>query len=174
MKRGEGRGATGVVLTIAFWLVAITLILETGTGCSPAPSATTPLASPPVSTTLKAGDNVTLDQGGGATLVAVAVTAADLDEWTKSTIANDAIGLKQMLSDGRVFAVEKGTRALILDVGWMGTRQVRILSGSCYGESGWIPVEWATALPAGAAPAVEPAAPAVEPAAPAVEPAAPA
>src|SRR5450759_1791233 len=26
MKRREGRGATGVVLTIAFWLVAITLI----------------------------------------------------------------------------------------------------------------------------------------------------
>jgi len=152
MKRGEGRGATGVVLTIAFWLVAITLILETGAGCSPAPSAATPSSNPPISTSLKAGDNVTLDQGGGATMVAVAATTANLDEWTKSTIANDTLGRKQMLSDGRVFAVDKGTSALIIDIGSIGTVQVRIYSGDYYGESGWIPVEYGKKLPAGTVP----------------------
>jgi hypothetical protein len=123
IKEREGRGATGVVLTVAFWLVAITLILETAAGCSPAPSAATPSLNPPVSVLLKAGDNVTLDQGGGATLVAVATTAANLDEWTKSAIANDTLGQKQMLSDGRVFAVDRGTSALIIDIGWTGIAQ---------------------------------------------------
>lgn len=152
MKRREGRGATGVVLTIAFWLVAITLILETGAGCSPAPSAATPSSNPPVSTSLKAGDNVTLDQGGGATMVAVAATTANLDEWTKSTIANDTLGQKQMLADGSVYAVDRGTSALIIDIGGMGTVQVRIYSGNYYGKSGWIPVEWAKRLPVGTVP----------------------
>ena len=152
MKGREGRGVTGVVLTIVLWLVAITLILETGAGCSPAPGATTPSSNPPVSTTLKVGDNVTLDQGGGATMVAVAATTTSLDEWTKSTIANDTLGQKQMLADGSVYAVDRGTSALIIDIGAMGVVQVRIYSGNYSGKSGWIPVEWAKKLPVGTVP----------------------
>ena len=152
MKGREGRRAIEVVLTVTLFLVAITLILETGAGCSPAPSTATPSANPPVSTTLKAGDNVTLDQGGGATMVAVAATTASLDEWTKSTAANDTLGQKQMLADGSVYAVDRGTSALIIDIGAMGVVQVRIYSGNYYGKSGWIPVGWAKRLPVGAVP----------------------
>jgi hypothetical protein len=51
MKRRKGRSTSGAVLAIVFWLIFSVLIVQTGVGCSPMPSATTPPSKPPTHTT---------------------------------------------------------------------------------------------------------------------------
>jgi hypothetical protein len=150
MKGRKGRSKIGTVLDIVFWLIAVMLILGPGAGCSPAPSTTMPkeavpeVVAPPVpaSTSVTVGENVTLDDGNQASkIVVVAVTKTDLDELTKLSVAGDNLGFAKVIADGHAFMVDKGTKAKVIDQG-MYVRQVRIMSGDYYGESGWVPMEF--------------------------------
>jgi hypothetical protein len=65
----------------------------------------------------------------------------DLDEISKLVIAKDEEGLKQMLLDGRLIAVDGGTKARLVDVSWISVR-VRLEQGNAAGQSVWVPMEY--------------------------------
>jgi hypothetical protein len=69
------------------------------------------------------------------------VDEAAQKESMQLSLANDELGLEKMESQGRIFVVEQGTQALLLEGGFM-TARVRILSGKYRGEAGYLPVEF--------------------------------
>ena len=77
----------------------------------------------------------------GLDFVGVATTKEAMDELTKSAVAKDSIGYAKVYSEGRAFQVESNTKILIIGMK-VGSRQVRILEGDYYGQSGWVPYEW--------------------------------
>ena len=78
------------------------------------------------------GDDATI-----TSVVAVARTKADFDEFTKLAVANDEIGGNQMINSGRVFVVEAGTSVKVIEIGLLAYR-VRVTSGSHAGRDGWV------------------------------------
>jgi hypothetical protein len=71
------------------------------------------------------GDHAHVTEGGAI----VAVDEHSYDEALKAAVARDEIGKGTLISSGRVFQVEAGSKVLIVDVGWW-KYQVRILSTS--------------------------------------------
>lgn len=68
-------------------------------------------------------------------------TQADYDVFVDTLLSKDTIGLEQFLIDGRGFGVPNGTKVLVIGTG-VGVRQVRVLEGERFGESGWLAVEY--------------------------------
>ena len=83
-----------------------------------------------------------LEKGGRNKFVFLAKVREDFDEFTKFNVAGDMIGMKDLVSKGRVFAVPSGqVRAKKIDSTWTGLIQVRILSGAYSGELAWTYME---------------------------------
>jgi hypothetical protein len=76
--------------------------------------------------------------------ILVAVDEDALNDLTDASVAQDSIGYEKVYLEGRAFFVDSGTQVQVIDVSW-ATREVRILSGSHNGESGWVPYEWVVA-----------------------------
>ena len=120
-------------------VIAIMLIVAVS-GCSSSSTSNTTVQ--PASTSINISDNVILDEGvSTAKIVIVATTQANLDEIIKLSIAKDDLGIAKMIVDGQAFMVDRGTQARVIDEAY-GVRQVRIMSGDYYGESGWVPMEF--------------------------------
>lgn len=141
----KGRSTIGTILIVIFCLIVISALFRSCAGGSSTPSTIIPKeAAPKVVTPAQAtvGDNVTLDSGNQSSkIVVVAVTKTDLDELTRLSVAGDNVGFAKVIADGRAFMVDKGTKAKVIDQG-MYVRQVRIMAGDYYGESGWVPMEF--------------------------------
>lgn len=73
--------------------------------------------------------------------VYLAIDKESFNMWTKACVAKDYIGMAQLESAGLVFPVPNGTKVLVIDRDTF-IRQVRILEGSAFGKSGWLPFEW--------------------------------
>jgi hypothetical protein len=58
--------------------------------------------------------------------------------------AHDTLGMAQMEQAGQLYMIQDGTRARVIDPGFM-VHEVRILEGTYAGRSGFIPVEFITA-----------------------------
>lgn len=67
----------------------------------------------------------------------LSVDRAARDEWNKSVVANDIIGIRQLIARGSAFPVSDGTRVLVLEQDWFDAR-VRILEGRQSGRTGWL------------------------------------
>ena len=78
---------------------------------------------------------------GTANKTLIATSEANFDALVKASVANDTIGIAQLVLEGRLFAVEDGTKVLVID-STVGARQVRILEGELFGETGWLPMEF--------------------------------
>jgi hypothetical protein len=74
-------------------------------------------------------------------IVYVGTSKEALMEFVKTVQAKDEIGLRQLVLSRRLFAVEKNTRALILENDDPFLK-VRILEGSHITEAGWIDLTW--------------------------------
>ena len=81
------------------------------------------------------GADVTLLADSGAT--GVCPTKLDFDELTKLAMANDMVGLQQLINSGRVLVVSSGTKAKIIETGFTAYR-IRIMSGTHAGRDGWV------------------------------------
>lgn len=81
-----------------------------------------------------------LSKGDGE-IVPLGVTKADFDQMTKTLLAKDDVGWKELVTSGRVIGAEDGTKVRVIDTGvfW---RQVRILEGPYQERSGYVPTEW--------------------------------
>lgn len=77
----------------------------------------------------------------GARIVAVAVDEEAFDAFTKAAVANDEIGIGQLITSGRIFTVPQNTRVLVLDPGVLSTT-VRILDGAHQSKSGIVAAEY--------------------------------
>lgn len=135
----KGALIVGVVVFLFVFIVMVSLLRSCASSFSTPPTTAPVTTTQPASTTAHTGDNVTLDDGDNSGITLVAATKADLDALIQSETANDTIGFHQMLTDGRVWAVDNGTTALVLTTG-MFSAQVRILStaSASYGMSGWV------------------------------------
>lgn len=73
--------------------------------------------------------------------IGLAVTKADFDELIDSSVANDKIGYAEVYERGDAYFVDVGTRVLVIDSS-IGAKEVRILEGDLYGETGWVVQEY--------------------------------
>lgn len=81
---------------------------------------------------------------GGSATGFVASDSATLLELEKAQSANDSIGVSNLIQSGRVWAVNNGTKALVIDSDSRGGVNVRILEGRQTGRSGWTDEAWLT------------------------------
>lgn len=88
-----------------------------------------------------------VDQKGSK--VPVATSQEALDRLTKLSVANDSMGMAQMALAGQVLLVPDGTRAKLIDPGFL-SHEVRVLEGDFAGRSGFIAAEFLVAPPDGA------------------------
>lgn len=70
----------------------------------------------------------------------VGATEFDYDRLVKLANADDDLGIRQMVEEGRAFYLDRGTRVRIIDAGFL-THEVRVLSGPHTGKSVIIAVE---------------------------------
>lgn len=84
------------------------------------------------------GSEARLYTGSGGSPILLGVDEEACNEIIKAYIAKDKYGLRDLWSTGRAFAVPNNTRVLVLDIGWIGTRRVRILEGESAGMAGWV------------------------------------
>lgn len=87
---------------------------------------------------LRAGRIVAI-RSGDETIVAS--TSAALDRVIELSVARDADGLSQMESAGRIFLVSDGTKARVINGGFLSS-EVRIIEGIHSGRSGWVQNEF--------------------------------
>lgn len=73
--------------------------------------------------------------------IIVSVSEVALERFIKASIANDRLGVAQMVLNGEGFLVQSGTKILVIDSTTF-QRKVRILEGEHFGRSGWVPYEW--------------------------------
>lgn len=88
------------------------------------------------------GDTVKIIAGQTSDEVPVAATKEADDEFSKVLNAKDEHGYNQLFASGKMFRVNKGTKALVIERSYT-MAQVRILEGSHEGKAGWVPVEFA-------------------------------
>ncbi|MFC1656081.1 hypothetical protein ACFL3C_04370 [Patescibacteria group bacterium] len=92
------------------------------------------------STTVSIGDEAKLvSSGSGAILVAIDQEA--FDDLLDISVANDEMGLAELMLADRVFSVPTGIKVKVIDTDWF-SKEVRILEGAYVGESGWVPMEF--------------------------------
>jgi len=75
-----------------------------------------------------------LDSGNPT--VILGTTKDNYDEALKLSIAKDSEGITKMLLNNQVIMVKSGTKIRVIDTS-MFEREVRILDGKEYGQSGW-------------------------------------
>jgi hypothetical protein len=88
------------------------------------------------------GDSIVLDSNGS--LVYIAVTKEAFEEKLQYSIANDATGLKSLITSGSFFVVKSGTEAIVIDKlpGLLSPgRRIRIKNGELSGVTGWVGIE---------------------------------
>jgi transposase-like protein len=130
---------------LIFILVAIVITLALFSHLiSPVQQNTNQLSAPPAPAfqsdrSPSIGDEAVLDMGGLA--VWVAKTKADNSRLTQLCVAQDQLGIAEMLFDGRVMSVEVGTLVKVIDLG-LFTTEIRILEGKHAGRSGFLPSEF--------------------------------
>lgn len=100
----------------------------------PAPTATSVATLRPAMPIVGQEAHVWTD---GLPEIHLSVDRAARDEWNKSVVANDIIGIRQLIARGRAFPVSDGTRVLVLEQDWFDAR-VRILEGRQSGRAGWL------------------------------------
>lgn len=88
------------------------------------------------------GDNVSIIAGSNSATVPVATTKEADDEYSKALHSKDQIGYDLLFSSGKMFRVDAGTKALVIDR-TVNMAQLRILEGKHQGKSGWVPIEFA-------------------------------
>ena len=78
----------------------------------------------------------------GVSTCGIAATEEAWREYRKSIRAGDTYGTADLIMSGKLFTVEKGTKALVIDYN-PGTAlsKIRILEGKREGLAGWIPFE---------------------------------
>lgn len=96
--------------------------------------------APTTGGTVQIGQKGHLHASGGPVWLAVSAQAEDAR--IKASIANDTVGLQNLIMAGQLFSVEDGTAALVIDRSGLGVRQVRILEGPAKDRAGYLPMEW--------------------------------
>jgi hypothetical protein len=76
-----------------------------------------------------------------STNVIVPITQTDLDRAIQLGVANDDIGIAEMVARGRALIVDQNTKVKVIQT-TTATAEVRILTGSFTGRSGWVPKEF--------------------------------
>ena len=72
-------------------------------------------------------------------LVLVIVNKDAAIDYRKFSVAGDAVGLKQVLSGGKLLRVPLGDTVLIIDHDWRNSLyDVRVMNGAFTGERGWV------------------------------------
>lgn len=86
------------------------------------------------------GDAVLLFHPGKGSSVILSVTKEGYDDINKFSLAKDYEGMKQMIADDKAFMVDSGTQAKMLayDKMWGELYEVKIMSGSYAGKSGFV------------------------------------
>jgi hypothetical protein len=120
---------------IAYLVTSLLIISVLIIGCDTETSSSKPR--------LEIGQEGIIDCGGST--CAIAVTEEAWREHRKALNAKDAHGTAALLMTGRLFTVEKGARALVIDYN-SGTAltKIRILQGKGEGLAGWVPYEHIT------------------------------
>ena len=85
------------------------------------------------------GEGVVRIEGGHP--VVLGVTDADLDAFTKASVAGDKAGVAELYLAGRIIDTPSGTRVLVIDRSTF-KRKVRLMDGPRTGQTGWVPYEW--------------------------------
>jgi len=76
----------------------------------------------------------------GQGYVYVATTKEAHDALIKAAVANDLVGIRQLMAGGSAGMVPDGTQVLVIDQG-MYVRQVRFESGNLTGQTAWVAYE---------------------------------
>jgi len=85
------------------------------------------------------GEGVVLIEGGYP--VVLGVTEADLDAFTKASVAGDKAGVRELYLAGRIIDTPSNTRVKVIDRSTF-RRKVRLMDGPRAGRAGWVPYEW--------------------------------
>lgn len=85
--------------------------------------------------TLTIGSECKIDEG------LLSIDEKSNSRLTKLLIAEDKVGVAEMVVEGKAFIVPKGTRAKILAFGLL-TCEVRVMEGYHFGRSGFLPTEF--------------------------------
>jgi hypothetical protein len=103
--------------------------------------------APPVARGIRLGDPVMIDMGPGVDLIFLPADDATWNEYQKAVAAMDEMGVARLALAGRGTTVRNGTRAKLIERGWM-TFRVRITEGETTGRAGWIDKEFVKECPA--------------------------
>ena len=89
------------------------------------------------------GEEGIIDCGGS--ICGIAATEEAWREYRKAIRAKDTHGSAALMMSGKLFTVDKGTKALVIDYN-PGTAlsKIRILEGKGEGLAGWVPFEHIT------------------------------
>lgn len=125
-----------------FALVAFFAWVAPPAPVSPSPSTEQP-APPPKQRSEKEVRNV----GSEARLIVdsgtvlVAADEAAYKRFLTLAVADDTLGIADMVMQGQAFLVPNGTKVKVIDSGF-ARREVRILEGEHFGRSGWVAYEF--------------------------------
>lgn len=93
-------------------------------------------------THITTGEEGVLRMAGIDDPIPICATKAVLDRFTTLCVANDLIGIQQLITTGNVWMIEKGTHVLVIKTGWTGWLEVRLLDGNYAGYSGFVAYEF--------------------------------
>lgn len=133
--KAENRRIFGCGGTVLFFFVVM-LVYSISTSTK-ARFPTTTHRNRPASTSSNEGRLIV----GGQPIALVATSEAAFDRFMKIAVANDTLGIAEMVLSGSLLKVDRGTKVTIIDRGFTKT-EVRILEGDHFGESGWVASEF--------------------------------
>jgi hypothetical protein len=81
---------------------------------------------------------------GGPEATIVATDQDSIQAFVKAKMAKDEYGLRELVIAGKIFAIPNKTKVLVIDIGWVGEVQVRILEGQFAGKAVWTDFGWLT------------------------------
>lgn len=135
VKSGRGRMVGCLLLVFVAFAFCIALVWFTNDASTSLKKLDKVKASRPQQFQPAVGQEARLTVSSG--VVVVCRAKEGMKELTKLSVANDTLGIAEMMLRGRAFGVESGTKVLIIDNGF-DVRQVRILEGQMLGRSGWV------------------------------------
>lgn len=122
----------------SFLLFILVIALVSGGGDST--DQTTQQEAKQTTASLKTGEEGYL-RIEGQQQVLVATSKANFEKLIKLSVANDNLGLAKMTVDGEAYFVDSNTKVLVISSS-VGSREIRILEGSQFSNSGWVPAEF--------------------------------
>lgn len=122
-----------------FRSVAILLALAVALGACGAPSEAEISRTTMVAVQSLFGTEGTIDSGADSAFIATSELV--LLDLLKRSAANDIDGAAQLVVDGQVYEVPRGTKVRVTDVSGLAVR-VRFLDGPKSGQEGWTPAEY--------------------------------